>query len=180
MPPEPEAPSTDERDGAGTWNADSPDDLERPPDELGQTQPPAQLIRHLEQHYQGPLPSPEAFATYEQTVPGAGDRILRLAEEEAAHRRSQEIVEGEHGRQLQDFDVRRAAKRQDRGLIFGGIMGVVITAAAIVIAVLGNTIGATTIITTGVLGVTGIYVYGSRWQRKDQARPPTDDEERLD
>ena len=180
MSPELETPPPDDKDGAGPSNADNPDDLERALDELGQPQPPAQLIRHLEQSFRGPLPSPEAFASYEQTVPGAGDRILRLAEEEATHRRSQEIAEGEHGRQLQDFDVRQAAKRQNRGLVFGGIMGVVITAAAIVIAVLGNTIGATTIITTGVLGVTGIYVYGSRWQRKDQARPPADDEERPD
>ena len=119
MPPELEAPPPDERDGAGPWDADDPDDLERAPDELGQPQPPAQLIRHLEQSFQGPLPSPEAFASYEQTVPGAGDRILRLAEEEATHRRSQEIAEGEHGRQLQDFDVRQAATRQNRGLHHG-------------------------------------------------------------
>ncbi len=134
MPPELEAPSPDERDGAGPWNTDNPDDLERAPDELGQSQPQAQLIRHLEQRCQGPLPSPKAFASYEQTVSGAGDRILRLVEEEAQHRRSEEQADGVHIRRLQDFEVRQAAKRQNWGLIVGGIMGTVITIAAIVIA----------------------------------------------
>ena len=177
MPPELEAPSPDEKDGAGPWNADDP---ERAPDELGQPQPPAQLIRHLEQSFQGPLPSPEAFASYEQTVPGAGDRILRLAEEEAQHRRSEEQADGVHIRRLQDFEVRQAAKRQNWGLIVGGIMGTVITIAAIAIALLGNTVAAGIIITTTVVSVTGIYVLGSRWQRQEHAPPPIDDEERPD
>ena len=38
----------------------------------------------------------------------------------------------------------------------------------------GNTIAAAAIITTTVASVTGIYVLGSRWQRQDQALPPTD------
>ena len=59
-------------------------------------------------------------------------------------------------------------------------MGTVITVAAIVIALLGNTIAAAAIITTTVASVTGIYVLGSRWQRQDQALPPTDHEERTD
>lgn len=180
MAPELDAPSPDERAREGPRDADNPDDLELTPHASEQTQPQAQLMQRLLRSHQGPLPSPEAFASYEQTVPGAGDRILRLAEEEATHRRSQEIVEGEHGRQLEPFDVRQAAKRQEWGLIFGGIMGTVITGAAIVIALLGNTIAAATIITTTVVSVTGIYVLGSRWRRQEQAPLPTDHEEHTD
>ena len=180
MAAELDAPSPDERAGEGPRDADNPDDLELALHAPGQPQPQAQLLQRLLRSHQGPLPSPEAFASYEQTVPGAGDRILRLAEEEATHRRSQEIVEGEHSRHLEDFDVRQAAKRQDWGLIFGGVMGTVITGAAIVIALLGNTVAAATIITTTVVSVTGIYVLGSRWRRQDQAPSPTDHEERTD
>lgn len=137
-------------------------------------------MQQVLQSHQGPLPSPEAFATYEQTVPGAGDRILRLAEEEAQHRRSEEQADGVHLRRLGDFEVRQAAKRQNWGLVFGGVMGTVITIAAIVIALLGNTVAAGIIITTTVVSVTGIYVLGSRWQRQDQAPPPVDYEEHTD
>ena len=81
---------------------------------------------------------------------------------------------------LQDFEAKQDAKRQNQGLISGGIMGTVITVAAIVIALLGDTIAATVIITSTVGSVTGIYVLGSRWQRQDQAPPSIDDEEHTD
>ncbi len=36
--------------------------------------------------FKGPIPPPEAFGQYEQIVPGAGDRILAMAEREQAQR----------------------------------------------------------------------------------------------
>ena len=41
---------------------------------------------------QGPLPPPDILAGYENVVPGAGERILRMAEQEAVHRHSQENI----------------------------------------------------------------------------------------
>src|SRR4051812_46608438 len=40
------------------------------------------------QSFSGPLPPPELLARYESMCPGSGDRIIRLAECEAEHRRS--------------------------------------------------------------------------------------------
>lgn len=34
----------------------------------------------------GPLPDPTSYAAFEQTTPGAGERILKMAESEQAHR----------------------------------------------------------------------------------------------
>lgn len=48
-----------------------------------------QIIRQ-ETHFQGPLPPPEAFAAYNQILPGAADRILKLAENQASHRQKLE------------------------------------------------------------------------------------------
>lgn len=42
----------------------------------------------------GPLPPSSEFMGYEQAVPGAGDRLLRLAEGEAEHRRTETVKEG--------------------------------------------------------------------------------------
>lgn len=42
------------------------------------------------QHISGPLPSPEALAKYDQVVPGAAERIIKMAEQEAAHRQNEE------------------------------------------------------------------------------------------
>src|SRR5438270_11158238 len=38
--------------------------------------------------FSGPLPPPEILGQYEKLCPGSSDRIIRLAEEEAIHRRS--------------------------------------------------------------------------------------------
>lgn len=39
------------------------------------------------QHHEGPLPPPEDLQRYEALTSGAAERIIRLAEDEAAHRR---------------------------------------------------------------------------------------------
>ena len=42
------------------------------------------------QHISGPLPSPDALAKYDQVVPGAAERIIKMAEQEAKHRQNEE------------------------------------------------------------------------------------------
>jgi len=42
--------------------------------------------------YSGPLPPPEDLARYEQVHPGAADRIIRMAEQQAMHRQHLEKV----------------------------------------------------------------------------------------
>ena len=43
--------------------------------------------------FAGPLPHPDHYAAYEQTLVGAADRILVLTERQSSHRQSQEAVE---------------------------------------------------------------------------------------
>lgn len=40
--------------------------------------------------FSGPLPPARELQAYEQVVPGAADRIVKMAEDEALHRRAQE------------------------------------------------------------------------------------------
>jgi len=47
-------------------------------------------VRHEQTLFQGPLPPPEAFAAYNNVLPGAADRILRMAETQATHRQGLE------------------------------------------------------------------------------------------
>jgi uncharacterized membrane protein len=48
------------------------------------------ILREERRHYQGPLPCPEDFAAYERVLPGAADRILKMAENQATHRQGME------------------------------------------------------------------------------------------
>jgi len=62
------------------------------PDRLPAGQHPGgQLVQHTQQTiYQGPLPQPEHFSAYERVLPGAADRILKMAENQAGHRQGLE------------------------------------------------------------------------------------------
>lgn len=40
----------------------------------------------MQKSFSGPLPPSDDFARYEQVTPGAGDRILKMAEDQAKHR----------------------------------------------------------------------------------------------
>lgn len=48
----------------------------------------AHVIQH--QSFSGPLPRPEDFAEYDRVLPGAADRILKMAENQATHRQGLE------------------------------------------------------------------------------------------
>lgn len=50
--------------------------------------------------FAGPLPHPEILARYEEVLPGAADRIISMAEKQAAHRMHLEkiVVEGDSRR----------------------------------------------------------------------------------
>ena len=52
------------------------------------------VVRQVQQEqlmYFGPLPTSKEFNGYEQALPGAANRILALAENEAEHRRKNEV-----------------------------------------------------------------------------------------
>jgi len=47
-------------------------------------------FREIQEIHSGPLPPPQDFAEYEQTLPGVADRILSMAEKQAGHRQALE------------------------------------------------------------------------------------------
>lgn len=59
------------------------------------------VFLHAEEKYSsftGPLPPPEELGKYEAVLPGAADRVIRMAEGQAVHRQQieNEIVKGGH------------------------------------------------------------------------------------
>jgi uncharacterized membrane protein len=49
-------------------------------------------ITALEQSFSGPIPPPAILAGYEKALPGSADRIITLAEKQAAHRQGSEMA----------------------------------------------------------------------------------------
>jgi uncharacterized membrane protein len=59
------------------------------PNKPGAGRPNNHVIQKTQFH-QGPLPRPEDFEAYDRVLRGAADRILRMAEKQAAHRQDLE------------------------------------------------------------------------------------------
>ena len=69
--------------------------------------------------YSGPVPDPNALEKYNQIVPGSADRLIKLAEGEAHHRREQEQKQLEANILLAKENQREAFRGQLCGFIIG-------------------------------------------------------------
>jgi uncharacterized membrane protein len=77
------------------------------------------VVQSSQVTYSGPLPTSAEFAGYERTLPGAADRVLAMAENEAVHRHQNE-----------DKVITESLKLSHKGQIIG--CAVVILSLAIV------------------------------------------------
>ena len=59
------------------------------PDHTG-NKPANQQVIHQQEVYSGPIPQPDTLQQYDTIIPGAAERILCMAEENARHRREME------------------------------------------------------------------------------------------
>lgn len=104
-----------------------------------------------EMMFAGPLPPPEIFQGYENTLAGAADRILTMTEGEAAHRRSME-------KRVVTFDV----VMQGMGLIFGLIVALACIAGGVWCILDGHPVSGSLLGGTTIISLVGVFVYGSR------------------
>ncbi len=106
--------------------------------------------------FSGPLPHPSDLAKYEQITPGAAERIIKMAEEQAVHR---QVLE----KKVIDSGVDNSRK----GLRYGLLIGLSGFAAVAYCAYLGYQGLAGTIATIDLGSLVGVFVYGSN-QRKNE------------
>lgn len=107
--------------------------------------------------FSGPLPSPEIIESYERILPGAAERIFKMAEEQSRHRR-----------EIESGVIRSDIRNSHLGLIFGFIIGLAFLSSSVLMvyfgqAVVGSVLGLGTII-----GLVGVFVYGSQLRRKER------------
>jgi len=117
-----------------------------------------------QQQYSGPLPPPAALEHYERISPGLSDRIVRMAEAEAQHRRLLE-------RHEQDFlvaDGEQDRKERKRGQVFALVIAVIALACSTGCAVYGATVVASIIGGTTIVGLVTAFIIGQR-------QPPPND-----
>lgn len=110
-------------------------------------------------HYTGPLPLPQHFEHYNQIVPGAANRILCMAEIQAAHRQTTE-----------EKIVISHIQQATLGLWFGFIValtgfGVVVLCIMQHEIILAGIIGA-----LDLASLVGVFIYGTSKQKREHNR----------
>lgn len=107
--------------------------------------------------FSGPLPHPDLLLKFNEAVPGAAERIIKMAEEQSAHRRDLE-------RDVVSSDIARSKWGQILGFIIA-LFGLGVSA---VIGIYGNAI-ASGIIGAGTLAsLVGVFMYGSKSRARER------------
>ena len=105
----------------------------------------------------GPLPPPETLAKYERLHPGTAERIIRMAEGQAAHRMSMEkaVIEGN-------------VEQQRPGPLYGFVLALITIVGGIGLTSTGHSIAGLTAIIVPIAGLAGVFVYGREKQDEDR------------
>lgn len=101
------------------------------------------LARVIEQKFSGPIPPPNIIAGYEKVIPGAADRIIRMAEQQSSHRQEMELMQ-----------IKAEIRDNLLGVIFAFGLGIGCLAACIITVLMVP--AAAGAICGSILGVTGI------------------------
>ena len=111
----------------------------------------------VEAYFAGPLPAPDVLLDYDHALEGTADRIIRLAEQEAAHRH---LIE----RRLVEAQARNSMLGIASGLALGmsGVLG------GVYAVVHGADIAGAGVALTALAALAGVFVT----QRRAQARAP--------
>ena len=106
----------------------------------------------------GPLPHPQLFQAYDVTLPGAAERILRMAETEQQHRHDEQSV-----RTRSDI----ALESRGQWMAFLAVMAGMIGGIALI--ALGKSIEGSVAVISAVSAVAGLSV----WSRRRRAVEPS-------
>ena len=101
--------------------------------------------------FSGPVPPPDVLQGYENTLKGAADRILTMAEGEAVHRRSME-------KRIVSFD----ATEHLMGLVFGLIVALAGIVGGVWCIISGMATAGSILAGGTILSLVSVFVYGSR------------------
>lgn len=107
--------------------------------------------------FSGPIPHSSALEEYERILPGAAERIIAMAERQAAHRQQLEVVA-----------VKSGAKDSFFGLIFGFLIGITGIISGTIIVMSGFQVAGSVLGTGSIASLVAVFVYGSRQRRKER------------
>ena len=109
-----------------------------------------------QQYRSAPLPDPEELIRYNDAVPDAANRIITMAENQAAHRQGLEksVVDAQNRNSLW-------------GIIVGAILSLVIIIAGVYCILSGHDWAGAVLVSVDIVGLCAVFVYGTKINRKN-------------
>lgn len=134
---------------------------------------PAVTTAIAEVEYFGPVPPPSLLEHYSRISPGFAERVLKMAEEEASHRRRQENLaqEAELAAQQKEFEANIALQRESQsafaretrlGQWLAFCIGIFAIGAGSYVAAHGAEVAGAFIGSGGVIGLVSVFIYGRK------------------
>ncbi len=110
------------------------------------------LIAQQVSTFSGPIPPPSILQQYNQVIPGAAERILKMAE-----------AQSEHRRRLEERVIFSDVRNSKLGLVFGFIITITaIIVGAFLILKTNNQVAGGLLSVGSIATLAGVFVYGSR------------------
>jgi uncharacterized membrane protein len=109
------------------------------------------------QSFSGPLPPPEVLKRFDDIVPGAAERIIKMAEAQSEHRKDLE-------KKVIESDI----SRSKWGQILGFIISIVGLISATIVSIYGNQIAGGLIGIGTLASLVGVFMYGSKVRAKER------------
>jgi uncharacterized membrane protein len=119
------------------------------------------IVQVTRSEYAGPMPSPQMMGEYAAHIPDAPERIMRVFEEQSAHRRK-----------MEDLVLTGDVSRSWWGLAAAFVIAMTMTVGGITVAIMvdppsGPTAGAAMVGTT-LVGLCSVFVYGTQSRRSER------------
>ena len=126
------------------------------------------ILAHAEvvASWDAPLPPPAAFQMYENTLPGAADRILQIAERQQIHQHNLETADLATTNRIVTGDSRRSYL----GIILAFVLAMTGLLGGIFLIAIGHGGFGLTLCLAPLAGLAAVFVYGTRSRRAERRR----------
>lgn len=105
--------------------------------------------------YMGPLPPAEAFEKYEAVCPGAADRIISMAERQAAHRQA-----------IEKKVVDSSSFNSEAGIMSALVLAIAVLVGGVICILQDHDWAGAVIVGIDIVGLCGVFVYGTKMRNQ--------------
>jgi uncharacterized membrane protein len=113
--------------------------------------------------FSGPLPPPEVLKKFDEIVPGAAERIMKMAEGQFVHRT-----------ELEKKVIDSGIAREKWGQIMGFLIAIVGLIVSGLIAIYGNALAGGIIGIGTLCSLVGVFMYGSKARSEERIKKSAD------